>query len=154
VTPPSLLITHERLARWARQLRARLAGQPIELVETRSRTDLLNALARHPSPLLLVDLEHRPVESLHDLEAALAASPEARALVLDPDRLPDVPAFCRELGVVEVFSGPVPPPVVAGRLARLHALTLERLAGDGWYAPAPRRGEPGLEALDAAGLAG
>jgi hypothetical protein len=154
VTPPTLLITHERLARWARQLRARLAGLPIELVETRSRADLLHALARHPAPLLLLDLEHRPIEALDDLEAAMAAVPEVRALVLDPGRLPEVPGLCREVGAVEVLSGPVPPPVIAGRLARLLALSRERFGQDGWCPPGPRRGEPGLDALDAAHVPG
>jgi hypothetical protein len=141
VTPPSLLVTHERLARWSRQLRSRLAALPIELVETRSRGDVLPALARHPSPLLLVDLEHRPIAMLDDLEAALAAAPGTRAVVLDPGRLPGVPALCRELGATEVLSGPVPPPLVADRLARLHAIGQRRLGQDGWFPPSPRRGD-------------
>ncbi len=83
-------------------------------------------------PILLVDLEHRPVEALGDLEAALAAAPETLAIVVDPQRLPEVRWLCRELGAVDVLSGPVPPPTVADRLTRLHALMIERLPRNGW----------------------
>lgn len=147
MTVSSLLITHERLARWARQLRPRLASLPIELVETRSRSDLLQALARHPAPLLLVDLEHRPVDRLGDLEAALATAPETLAVVVDPQRLPDVPRLCRELGVTEVLSGPVPPPEVAERFARWHSLNADRLPQVGWTRLQTRTG-PDQEGLD------
>lgn len=138
VTVSSLLITHERLARWARQLRPRLASLPIDLVETRSRQDLLLAVARHPAPLLLVDLGQRPIAMLDDLEQAMAAAPDARTIVLDPERIPDVPRLARQLGATEILSGPVPPPLVADRLARWHTLNTDRLPHDGWIRPLTR----------------
>jgi hypothetical protein len=126
------LIVHERRALWAAQLRPRVAGWPVRLLETRSAAELAGALRRSPRPLLVADLGGRPVAALDDLAQAVPAAPGALVLVLDPGRTPGVALVTRELGATHLLAGPVPPPVVVALLERWLALARRRLELCGW----------------------
>jgi hypothetical protein len=131
---PLPLIVHERQANWARQLRPRVAPWPVRLAETRTAADLVGALRGSASALVVADLRRVPARVLDDLGQGLAASPDALALVLDPDRLPGVPALARELGATHVLSGVATPPAVVELLARWLPLARRRLDARGWTA--------------------
>ncbi len=126
------LVVHERLATWARQLRPRVAGWPVHLVETRSAADLRAALAPGRGALVLIDLARGPARGLDDLARCGDATADALVLVLDPGAHPGVPTLARELGAAHVLTGPVNPPEVVGLLDRWCPLALRRAGRDGW----------------------
>jgi hypothetical protein len=135
------LAVHERLGRWARQLRPRVAGWPVRLVETRSAPELARALAGSACSLGLVDLGDRPLDGLDDLDFALRLAPDALVLVLDPSRCDEVASLARELGAAHVLSGVATPPAVVDLLARWLPLARRRAEAAGWVAapePDPR----------------
>src|SRR5439155_1731351 len=78
-----LLIVHERLGTWARQVRPLAARWPARLVETRSAADLDMALRQVACPVLLIDLADRIRAGLDDLDRAVRLAPNA----LTPGRL-------------------------------------------------------------------
>lgn len=126
------VILHERLGNWVRQLRPRLYDQPVRWFESRSSEDLevlLNGLA---FPLVLIDLRRHAAAGLKDLGLVSRRSPDARVLVLNPDAHLEVSDLARELGATHVFSGFVPPPVVADLLARWIALAQWGIDHAGW----------------------
>jgi len=144
------LIIHERLGSWARQLRPRTVGWPVRIIETRSTADLEAALAHSACPLVLIDLADRPRSGLDDLDCALRTASNALVLVLDSGTHAAAPALARELGAAHVLVGVVPPPAVAGLLARWVPLAQHRSESDGW-ARAP---EPEPEPWDRFALVG
>jgi hypothetical protein len=122
------------MGHWARQLRPRVAGWPVRLVETRSATDLAVTLAGSACSLALVDLGDRPVAGLEDLDQALSLAPNALVLVLDPSASAEVAPLARELGAAHVISGVAIPPAVVGLLARWMPLARRRAEVEGWAA--------------------
>ncbi len=126
------LIVHERIGRWARQLRPRVASWPVVLVESRSAADLQGAASRSASPLVVLDLSVRLRANLEAIGRAVAASPNALLLALDPSATSDLPLLARELGATHVLTGPATPPEVEAILARWLPLALRRAEGDGW----------------------
>lgn len=132
------LIVHERLGQWARQVRPRVAGWPVWLVETRSTEDLVQALDRSACPLVLLDLSARPHAGLEDVDRALQVSPNALLLVIDRAARPGLALVARELGATHVLQGVVPPPAVIDLLARWLPLAQRRAEADGWsVSPGP-----------------
>jgi hypothetical protein len=135
LAPASLVVvTHEQLGTWARQLRPRLLAWPIRWVETRSTADLEAALAGLACPVVLIDLGRRDRvrAGLDDLDRALQAAPNAMILVLDPQAHEGLATLARELGATHVFSGPVTPPTVAQMIARWLPMAQRQAEGDGW----------------------
>lgn len=149
------LVTHERLGNWARQLRPRVAGWPVRLVETRSADELAGALGRSACPLVVLDLGDRPRAGLEDLDRALPAAPNALVLALERTGQPAVALLARELGATHVLSGVATPPMVLNLLGRWLPLALRRAESDGWTRqletetePEPWQREPGRAGLD------
>ena len=133
---PLALVVHERRGVWGRQLRPRLAGQPVRVFETRLRAELEENVTRSARPILVVVLDDRPAQAVEDMAHALAVAPGALTLVLDPRAHPLLAAAARELGATLVLPGSTPPPVVAELLVRWTALARRRADGDGWW-PGP-----------------
>ena len=135
------VVIHERLGTWARQLRPRLSAWPVRLVESRSAADLEGALGCAACPIVVIDLERRPLAGLEDLDRAARAAPNALSLVLDPGAHEGLAHLARELGATHVFTGVVTPPVVVDLLARWIPLAQRRAEEEGWSAaakPEPR----------------
>ena len=82
--------------------------------------------------MVLIDLGRHPAAGLQDLERVLRRAPDAQVLVLDPEAHAEVAGLARELGATHVASGFVPPPFVAGLLARWIELAQRRIERDGW----------------------
>jgi DNA-binding NarL/FixJ family response regulator len=141
---PLVLVIHERIALWARQIRPRLADRPVRLIQTRSVSDLESVLAGSVSacPVVLIDLSGRVRNGLEGLDRALRVAPEALVLVLDPGQHEGVALLCREIGATHVIAGPVPPPDVAALLLRWLALATKRAEACGWWRPQPETLEP------------
>ena len=131
------VILHERLGNWNRQLRPRLARQPVRWFESRSEADLTGILAGVAAPVVLIDLGRQPLDGLHALELVGSRAPGARTLVLDPASRPEVVGLARELGATHVVSGFVPPPEVAGLLDRWIAVARRDLERAGWSRATP-----------------
>lgn len=133
-----LLIIHERIGFWVRQLRSRMAQSGLKIVETRSRDDIEKALASSPDPcpLALIDLGRRPLATLEELDLLKQAAPNALVLVLDPQAHDEIPLTARTLGATHVISGQAIPPDVARLLMRWKRLANERAITAG------RRGVP------------
>ena len=112
------LILHERLGHSARQLRPRLHDRPIRWFETRSREDLSTILTGLACPVVLIDLGQRVTAGLLDVSMVRDRVPDAWVLVLDSESHREVPELAREFGATHVYSGFVPPPVVADLIAR------------------------------------
>jgi hypothetical protein len=142
--PNHLLVTHERLAYWARHLRSRLADRSVRVVETRSSDDLEAALraAGLVCPVVLIDLARRVRAGLEDLDRAVQAAPDALTLVLDPGDHDGVALLAREIGATHVIAGATTPPAVADLLARWLLLAQRRCALSGWTGPAAGPPEP------------
>jgi len=138
----TLVVTHERLGNWARQLRRRLAtAGPVRWAETRSGSDLARAVRGVAVPVVLIDLADRPRAMLEDLDMAVQSTPSGLFLVLDPEGHPGVSGLARELGATLVLSGRTPPPVVADLLARWLPLARGRDELEGWSTPVDREPE-------------
>lgn len=126
------LIIHERLANWGRQLRPRTSGWAVRVIETRSREDLLTALAQAACPLIVIDLCDRPRAALEDLAIAHRIAPNALALVIASPRDPEIGDFAREWGASQVLRGAATPPEVVELLRRWYTLAQIRTDADGW----------------------
>ncbi|MFO0908139.1 MAG: hypothetical protein U0794_07235 [Isosphaeraceae bacterium] len=135
-----LLVIHERIGHWARQLRPRLAGRVARTVETRNGADLETVLrgAGLACPLLVLDLGRRVRAGLDDLQLALSVSPDLLSLVLDPFEHEGVELLAREIGATHVVSGPITPPAVADLLRGWVVVAQRREEAAGWT------GEPSL----------
>jgi hypothetical protein len=127
-----VLVIHERLGHWARQLRPRLSAWPIRLVETRSSADLEAVVSGQACPVVVIDLARRVRAGLEDLDRANRAAPNALVLVLDPGSHDGVPLLARELGATHVIAGVATPPAVAEILTRWLPLAQRRAERDGW----------------------
>jgi hypothetical protein len=133
-----LLVVHERLGTWGRQLRPRAVHWPVRVVETRSASELELALTGTACPIIVIDLADRLRARLEDLHRAGHVASNALTLVLDPADRPGVAALARELGATHVLSGPAPPPRVVDLLVRWLPLAKRRAGADGWSTvPAP-----------------
>jgi hypothetical protein len=142
-----LLVTHERLGTWARQLRSRLAAPAtgigsIRWVESRTGSDLDRVVRGAAAPVVLIDVADRPRAMLEDLDLAAQAAPSGFFLVLDPKGHPGVAGLARELGATLVLSGFVPPPRVADLLIRWVPIARRRAEADGWAVPHAPDPEP------------
>jgi hypothetical protein len=143
-----VLVIHERLGHWARQMRPRLSSWPVRLVETRSAADLEAAVAGRACPVVVIDLSRRVRSGLEDLDRATRAAPNAMVLVLDPGSHEGVALLARELGASHVIAGVATPPAVAALLARWLPLARRRDDRDGWSArPGPEPEPWGWPAL-------
>ena len=131
------LVLHERLGKWAAQLRPRLTGRTVRWFETRSASDLRDVLPGLGRPVVLLDLGSRTLEALSDLDQVVNLAPGARVLVLDPGARPEVVALARELGATYVLAGFVPPPAVASLIDRWIGLAVEEQSREGWARPLP-----------------
>jgi hypothetical protein len=140
------LVVHERLGTWARQLRPRVVGWPVRLVESRSAADLKSAVARSACPLVVLDLGDRVRSALDELDLALQVAPNSLVVVLDRGAQAGVADLAREMGAAHVFSGVVPPPAVADLLSRWLPLALRRAQLDGWSPD--REPDPELDPAD------
>lgn len=141
-------IIHERLGRWARQLRPRLAGRPVRLVETRSVEDLESAAAKSICPLILIAVEARHRASLEALDRARRAAPGGMILVLDAPALLEFARLARELGATHVLPSPVLPPQVLSWLERWTPMAATRAESSGWSEDRRADPEPWEEFLD------
>jgi hypothetical protein len=129
------VILHERIGNWARQLRPRLFDLPIRWFETRSTADLGLVLTGMACPVVLIDLALSPASGLRGLQTILDRASDARVLVLDAEVHEDAAGLVREMGATHVFSGFVPPPVVASLLRRWVKLASARVEHGGWSKP-------------------
>ena len=113
---PTSIIVHERIADWVGRLRPRFAADPtVRWVESRSTGDLVAAAAAAGPgrAIVVVNLAGgRTLWGLNGLEALDATALDPLVLVLDPDRVPEVPTLARELGATLVLSGVAVPPRV------------------------------------------
>jgi hypothetical protein len=107
------VILHERLGTWIRQLRPRLYDRPVRWFESRATSELDVLLTGLALPLVLIDLGRDAAAGLRDIGLVSLRVPDARILAIDSGGRPDVAAAAREMGATHVFSGFVPPPVVA-----------------------------------------
>jgi hypothetical protein len=126
------VILHERLGNWNRQLRPRLSRLHVRWFESRSTADLGAILVGVAFPVVLIDMARQPIDGLKALELVRSRAPGARCLVLDPEDRPDIRGLARELGATHVCSGFVPPPVVAGLVARWITMASQILESAGW----------------------
>ena len=124
---PTSIIVHERIAEWYPLLRPRLADVAgIRWVESRSADDLTGAVAGAEAAIVLINLAKRTQWGMEGLAALGETSADPLVLVLDPDRVPEVPDLARELGATLVWPGVVVPPRVATLLRRWLPLAAAR----------------------------
>ncbi len=131
------VILHERRGYWARQLRPRLQDLPVRWFETRSTADLAGAIDGLIAPVVVIVLGNDPTRPLEDLAEIVAREPSVRVLVIDPDAREGVKELARELGATHVVSSFVPPPEVAGLIARWVKLAAVEADRGGWSRPLP-----------------
>jgi len=132
------LVVHERLGRWARQLRSRLSGPAVRLKETRSWTDLEEAITGLIAPVVLIDLKDLGDEGLVHLARLSEQSSDARVLVLGPSGDEDRKQLARELGATHVLAGASAPEETAQLLGAWVKLAAWEAEHGGWQ----RRLEP------------
>ncbi len=131
-----LVVVHERLGTWARQLRGRLAGRNApKLVESRSTASLERAAAGMLAPIVVIDLADRPQPMLRDLVHIANVAPEGFFLVLNPQKLAGAAELAREFGATHVISGWAPPPDVANLIQTWLPLARTRTQRSGWSIP-------------------
>jgi hypothetical protein len=128
----AVVIVHERLGRWYRQLRPRLSDLPARWFEIRSPDDLGEVLEGLAFPVALIDLNRQPLDGLDALNLINTRAPGARTLVLDPDAHVGASDLARELGATHVCTGFAPPPLVADLIARWITLAGRGLDSAGW----------------------
>jgi hypothetical protein len=129
---------HERRGLWFRQIRPRVVGWPVRVVESRSTSDLVTALDGTVCPLVVIDLGEWVRPALVDLSQAVRTSPGALVLVLDAAEHRGVVPIARELGATHVLTGVINPPDVMDLLARWIPLARRRAEADGWIGdPSP-----------------
>lgn len=124
---PTSIIVHERIAEWYPLLRPRLADEAgVRWVESRSADDLTGAVAGADAAVVLINLAKRTQWGMQGLAALGETSADPLVLVLDPDRVPEVPVLARELGATLVWTGVVVPPRVETLLRRWLPLVAAR----------------------------
>ena len=139
------VILHERRGAWAGQLRPRLQDRTVRWFETRSTTDLVEALTGLARPVVLIDLSRYLLEGLSDLGRVVTLTPGARILVLDPEANEGASSLARELGATHVISGFVPPPEVAELIDRWILLASSSAESEGWSKRQTTESPPGVE---------
>jgi hypothetical protein len=141
-----ILVIHEWLGFWGRQLRPRFleASVAVRIIETRSSEDLSIALDRAERSLLvvLIDSTGRTLAGLEDLGRVMLRGWEPLVLFIDSSKDEKVESLARELGATHVISGSVTPPAVATLLVRWLRLTSSRAEAEGWIPTPPRTLEP------------
>ena len=139
-----LLVVHERIGYWGRQLQSRLVNRSVRIVESRSAEDLEQALTNVVCSLVVIDLGHKGCGGLDDLGRALGTAPDALVLVIDPASREGVAMLARELGASQVLSGTVTPPEVVDVMTRWISLAQARAKSSGWAGrdPEPPAPEP------------
>ena len=133
-----VLVVHERIGYWGRQLQSRLINRSVRIVESRSAEDLERALTNMVCSLVVIDLGRKGCGGLDDLACALRTAPDALVLVIDPVSREGVAMLARELGATQVLSGAVTPPEVVDVMTRWISLAQERAKSSGWAASAPQ----------------
>ncbi len=126
------VILHERLGNWIRQLRPRLYEQPVRWFESRSTRELEVLLTGLAFPVVVIDLDRHAAAGLKDLSLVSLRVPDARILAIDPEGLAEVAGMARELGATHVFSGFVPPPIIADLVAHWIASARRSIERAGW----------------------
>jgi hypothetical protein len=128
-----VVVLHERLGEWSRQLRPRLGNPVIRWFETRTGTDLERVLAGGVgSPVVLVDLDRQRESGWDDLIMVTRRASDARVLVIDRNGDDAAKMAARELGATCVLTGFVPPPVVASLLKDWVDLAAAEIDRSGW----------------------
>ena len=134
--PTALVVIHERLGNWHRQLKARLTGpNSPRFVASRSADSLVKAVSGVAVPIVVIDLADRPGEMLADLVEAVNYAPEGFYLILNPNQHPGVKRLAREFGATFVVSGWAPPPAITAMVERWLPLAGLRTERDGWSVP-------------------
>ena len=126
------VVIHEHQGNWNRQLRPRLRELPVQWFESRSECDLESGVAGLPSPIVLIDLGREGASALKYVRLLSLRFPDARILVLNIDGHSEVTHAAREFGATFVYTGFVPPPVVAGLMTRWIAVASRTLESSGW----------------------
>lgn len=134
------LIIHERIGRWAAQIRSRTVDLRVRLQETRSAEDLDSAASSSVCPIILISVENRPRVSLEHLHRARLIAPKALILVVNAPELPEFATIARELGATHVLPRPALPPEVMFWIHRWLPLARQRTEASGWSEE--RRPEP------------
>jgi hypothetical protein len=135
------VVVHERVAKWARQVRPHLAVHPARLIETRGAGELVAAVRQSAGAILLVDLADRPSVHLDHLDGALRANPGALSVVFERTADEGVRQLAREIGATVILPFRTTPPVVLGLLDWWIPLSLRRARDAGWT-PEPVEADP------------
>ena len=135
-----LVIIHERLGALGPADRPRFRPLADPLVGDPVGADAGPGRLASACPIVVIDLDGRPVQGLEDLDAGL----RGRADGPGPGPRPDRSArgsrrLARELGATLVLAGVVVPPEVGGLLHRWLPLARQRAEADGWSAAPPAR---------------
>jgi DNA-binding NarL/FixJ family response regulator len=142
VVMPTPLIIHERRGRWARQIRPRVNGCAVTVIETRSGHDLAAAASRSACPIVVVDLSDRGDSVASDLDQLAGASDGALVLVLDPSPDSGLAEIALQMGATRVIPATTPPPVVVEILRHWLRLAHDRSQSAGWAEDRTREPEP------------
>jgi hypothetical protein len=118
-------------------MRPRLREQPVRWFESRSPGDLEGFVSGLACPLVVIEVGRDHATALEGLGRIRLDAPGARILVLDPEAVEGFALLARELGATHVFSGFVPPPVVAELLFRWVTLSCRDLERAGWSRATP-----------------
>ncbi len=140
--PSLVLVVHERIGYWGRQLQSRLVNRAVRIVESRSAEDLERVLANMVCSLVVIDLGRKGCGGLDDLGRALRIAPDALVLVIDPASREGIAMLARELGASQVLSGTVTPPEVIDVMTRWISLAQERAKSSGWAGSTPEPPAP------------
>lgn len=136
-TSPPVVVLHERLGGWARQLRPRLAGSPARWIETRSTAELLVAITGGASPVILIEASQDPEGNLREVALVVERGGSPLVLFIDPLDRSDVMDLGRELGATLTVGGRCTPPEVAELIGRWIGLSARANAREGWSRPRP-----------------
>ena len=138
-----VLVIHERIGTWARQLRPRLVG----VADPAGRDPVGGRPRGGAGRRGLPGRGDRPgpparAPGSKTSTARCAVAPDALVLVLDPEAHDGVAPLARELGATHVVAGPATPPAVAALLARWLPLARRRAEADGWSVAREPEPEP------------
>jgi hypothetical protein len=119
VRQDDLLVIHERIGEWGRQLRPRLAHREARLRETRFSGELTAALRGRATALLLLDARRHLRDGLDDLFAAREECPGLLSLVIVDRSCIELAHVVREWGATHVASAAtLRPPAVSALFDR------------------------------------
>ncbi len=132
---PVVVVTHERLSIWSKQLRPRLGDQGLRWIETRSRVDLFSPLSGRACPIVLISAEHPIPDALEDLAYCRKMANDSLILILFAIRSEPLRKIAFELGATLALAGVATPPFVAGIVERWLRIARSRSTAAGWSAP-------------------